>query len=369
MRLTLFCASLAVLVPRATLGQPAIEGLVEPTNVSLATIALDRLGVVWRTERSIDKHSTFFRLHFADIAASPGANFLVRIRNRAHQPVTEIPASAFAKTNEYWSAYLSGTYALIEIDNQHADPNTHLSLRLAAIAIERRGARVLSFQDQNNPKDLPIAHYDDNPGVTAVARSVAKLRFRKEKLLLSCTGFLVAADLLLTNQHCFDTAASCATAIAQFGYQADRDRNLSHGEDYRCEAIKDTDEGLDFTLIKLEGSPGARWGVPKWDRTAPISGTAIYIVQHPGGEPKRVALDGCVVKTASAVGAFAEQQTDFGHLCDTGEGSSGAPVFDMNNHVIGLHHLGFSLNDPTWVKENRAVKSARIRDRISAFIP
>lgn len=366
-RALLSCCLALAFGTRDAFALPTIEGVVQPTNLAVTTINLDRAGVVWHTEQSTDTESTFFRLHFSDIAASPNADFSVRIRNRANQPVIEVPSSEFTKTTDYWTTYVSGTYALIEIDNHRAAPATQVSLRLADVAIERRGARVLSFQDKNNPKDLPVVFYDDNAGLTAAARSVAKLRFQQNMLLLSCTGFLVGPDLMVTNQHCFDTAESCATAIAQFGYQVDRDRNLSQGEEYRCEEVEDSDQGLDFTLIKLKGNPGARWGVLQWESAAPPSGTAVYVVQHPGGEPKRVALDGCVVKTASAVGGIAGQQTDFGHTCDTEEGSSGSPVFDMNNHVIGLHHLGFSLNDPQWLKENRAVKAACIRDRIAHF--
>lgn len=238
--------------------QPAIEGIVEPTTFGLESIALERVGVVWHKEVRTDTESTFFRLHFTDISASPGTEFLIRIRDRANQILLELRSSELSEEREYWTSYLAGTYALVEIENLRAALDKHVSLKLAEIATERQGARVLSIQDKNNPKDLPIAYYSNNVGLTEAARSVAKLRFEKDKVLKSCTDFLVGPDLLLTNQHCFDTAAACKTAIAQFGYQEDRDHNLSQGKDYRCEAVKDSDSGLDFTIIKLKGNPGSR---------------------------------------------------------------------------------------------------------------
>jgi V8-like Glu-specific endopeptidase len=56
------------------------------------------------------------------------------------------------------------------------------------------------------------------------------------------------------------------------------------------------------------------------------------IIQHPGGERKRVAY-------------VRNQITEFDHrivhyLSDTQTGSSGSPVFNENGRLIALHHAG-----------------------------
>lgn len=347
---------------------PAIEGVVDSLDSAPTTIALDKTGVVWRREVRTDLESNFFRLHFSDIVASAGSDFVLRVKDRDRTPVLEVSATALA-AGEYWTAYLSGTYALIEVDNRGASAGFTLSLKVADVATQRQGAKVLDIQDERHPKDRPAWFYDTNAGLTAAARSVAKVRYVKDRVMYSCTGFLLSESLMLTNQHCFDTAPVCTTAIAQFGYQQDRDLNVSDGEEFRCAEVKDSDAKLDYTLIRLAGKPGKRWGVLAWGLEAPASATPVYVVQHPGGAPKRVALDGCVVKTADAIAGVRGQTTDFGHICDTEEGSSGSPVLDLRNRVIGLHHLGFARGDPDWNKENRAVKAAVLYERISRFLP
>ncbi len=366
--LAFIAGALLLLTSFSGLAKPAIEGVVKPLDAKTTTVSLDRTGVVWRRDVQADSESAFFLLHFTDILLSGASDFTVRIRDRANQLIVEVPGSAFAKMRQYRTPYLPGTYALIEIDNRRAVPRSQVAFKLAEIGVESRGAKILSIQDPLNPKDRPIARYAANSELTRAARAVAKLRYEKNKVLFSCTGFLVSQNLLLTNQHCFDSADICASAVAVFGYEEDADRNLRQGEEFRCQEIKDSDAGLDFTLLKLAGAPGARWGTLTWELGAPKKGVPLYIVQHPGGQPKRVTLDGCAVKTASAVGELAGKATDLGHTCDTENGSSGSPVLNLSHHVIALHHLGFSLNDARWLKENRAVKAAVIHSRILPFI-
>ena len=370
MRFLAFAASaLLALACTEAAALPAIEGIAEPKDSTITIVNLDRIGILAPREIKTDMESTFFQIHFSDVAVSPGADFVLRVKDSAGKPLLEVPAATFAKERDYWTPFLPGAYALIEIDNRTAVAGTQVAFKLADVAVEARGARILSIQDPNRPKDRRVAYYAQNPGITTAARSVAKLRFQKKQVILTCTGFLVSESLLLTNQHCFDTAESCASAVALFGYEEDQGFNLSAGESFRCEEIKASDAGLDFTLIKLAGAPGASWGVLAWNLQSPAKGTELYIVQHPGGEPKRVAREGCLVNTSDAEGAITGKLTDLGHTCDTENGSSGSPVFGLDNRVVALHHLGFSLNDRRWLKENRAVKAQLIHARIAPFIP
>ena len=64
----------------------------------------------------------------------------------------------------------------------------------------------------------------------------------------------------------------------------------------------------------------------------PVPNAPVYIIQHPGGDRKRI-------------GFVRNQVTDFDarvvhYLTDTQTGSSGAPVFDAAGKLVALHHAG-----------------------------
>jgi V8-like Glu-specific endopeptidase len=83
------------------------------------------------------------------------------------------------------------------------------------------------------------------------------------------------------------------------------------------------------------------------------------VIQHPGGEPKQVSFIACEAIQDPVDGRGPE--TDFTHTCDTAGGSSGAPVFDLQGRLVGLHHYGFAEGQIEAWRENRAVRFNRLR--------
>jgi hypothetical protein len=184
-------------------------------------------------------------------------------------------------------------------------------------------------------------------------RSVARIRFvGDEGIAYFCTGFLVAPDLLLTNEHCIQSERERRSALVDFDY----DTAGSRARPYLLSTTVLLDAGLDYGLFRLKKTPG-RPPLPLRD-TQIADGQALLIIQHPAGEPKQVSLTQCTVSQTSLKGR-GEPGTDFGHLCDTLGGSSGSPVQDpRNGDVVGLHHLGFRKGSPGAV--NQAVKIGKI---------
>ena len=126
-----------------------------------------------------------------------------------------------------------------------------------------------------------------------------------------------------------------------FGYEFDRRVVRQPGVQYRCAGLLGTpNKALDFTV--LEVAQGNR-DISEWGQlelsAEPASGK-LFIIQHPGGDLKKVVQKDCEVTTRDAENRRGEQN-DFGHKCDTEDGSSGSPVFDSMHRVIGLHHLGW----------------------------
>jgi V8-like Glu-specific endopeptidase len=135
---------------------------------------------------------------------------------------------------------------------------------------------------------------------------------------------------------------------------------ISFGEQYECEQVvagKNSYE-LDFALLNLHGNAATKWGKLALEHTDPIIDRPLFIVQHPGGQPKMISKTNCTAKAVPVSGRASE--TDFTHTCDTVGGSSGSPVFNEAGQVIGLHHYGFGTGGE-W-NENRAVRMNRILD-------
>jgi hypothetical protein len=101
----------------------------------------------------------------------------------------------------------------------------------------------------------------------------------------------------------------------------------------------------------------------KYSLRMPKTGEEIFVVHHAQCFEKLVSKD-CQVKKDSFQGWTAKSdKTDFTHDCNTESGASGAPVFDQNGEVIGLHHVGASSDDGACrvsEGENKAIKLSEI---------
>jgi len=87
----------------------------------------------------------------------------------------------------------------------------------------------------------------------------------------------------------------------------------------------------------------------------------VLMVHHPEALPKRLTRN-CRVSAGVAVGG-----DRFAHTCDSEGGSSGAPVFDVQGRVLGLHHEGFHRDPQTCSATDRVNKAVRI-DKILAWL-
>lgn len=373
MKLRSLCTAIAATILCSTaLAEPAKEGRLETVDVALSVPPTVRgPGILFEKEIFDRPGEEAFRLFFTDIARGAASDDIrIVIRNRVNDVIDETPIGAFAADSVYWTRFLPGSYALVQVVGGANATAEGLGFRVGGIALTAKGATLLSQVDPLNPKDRPIAEFKSNAALMKAARSVAKLIFTKDFEVLSCTGFMVSPDVMVTNQHCISTATVCASAYATFGYERDAAGKLSAGEDFRCKSLLDYDAGLDFAAIQLSGSPGdhARWGHLQWSEHPIALNDSLVLIQHPAGDPKRAAVQGCSVSTVDAVGKKTGVNTDFGHRCDTMTGSSGSPTLDTSMKVLGLHHMGYETQDPSWASENRAVKAEQLRARISSLL-
>ena len=170
---------------------------------------------------------------------------------------------------------------------------------------------------------------------TEVARSVARVKFSNG----SATGFLVAPDVLMTNNHVFENKGDAKRATIQFNYQLAADGSIGRVDEWKC-APKDlfrTNPHLDYSVVRIASKNGKKpaesWGYLNLRHGASIAvGQRVNIVQHPQGRFKEIAFRDNQVRAANPDDPFIQ------YLTDTDYGTSGSPVFDDWFNVIALHN-------------------------------
>lgn len=158
------------------------------------------------------------------------------------------------------------------------------------------------------------------------------------------TGWLIAPGLLITNHHVVnartrtpgsrpqvaeeDLRLQVVNSRSRFDYGADE----TETEEVTAGALLAWDEALDFAVLRLAAGLPPRPVLRIASAPLLLTGSepvAVNIIQHPGGQPKRVALRNNLV--------FQADERDVRYFTDTRSGSSGSPVFTDDWTVVALH--------------------------------
>jgi V8-like Glu-specific endopeptidase len=153
------------------------------------------------------------------------------------------------------------------------------------------------------------------------------------------TGFMIAPDLLMTNNHVIKTQEVAEKSNFSFNYQLD-----INGKECPTQiigALPDgafyTNEELDYTVVTLKEVPD--FGKPLIFKSKLMRrDDRVAIIQHPGGHLKKISIQNNFV-------AYADNQV-LQYTTSTEPGSSGSPVFDDDFQVVGIHHSGGMLVEP-----------------------
>jgi hypothetical protein len=293
----------------------------------------------------------------------PGSNVpsgvAVVVRDAGNNEVDRYTAEQLAGEHSVWTKLIRGAAARVEVTGQ-APAGTEFRVLISAVASHVPPAKpTLNIVRDFDIEDIEYIRINQ-PAIFEAGRPVAKISFVSSMGPAVCTGFMVSDDWMLTNHHCIDTDEICKSADVIFGF--DKSQDLLGKEMQKCLRVIDQEKELDAALIEVAGSPGKRWGSLAFSDADPTLLEPMVVVQHPAGFHKFVSRIDCVVSTIPADGVI--PGSDFGHSCDTEEGSSGSPVLRRADlKVAGLHHWGFVDNDPKWGAENRAVQIKLIKKR------
>lgn len=153
------------------------------------------------------------------------------------------------------------------------------------------------------------------------------------------TGFMIAPDLLMTNNHVINSQEVGEKSNFSYNYQLD-----INGKECPTQiigALPDgafyTNEELDYTVITLKEVPD--FGKPLIFKSKLMRrDDRVVIIQHPGGHLKKISIQNNFV-------AYADNQV-LQYTTSTEPGSSGSPVFDDHFQVVGIHHSGGMLVEP-----------------------
>jgi endonuclease G len=180
------------------------------------------------------------------------------------------------------------------------------------------------------------------------ADAVCRIKLPMEGGLAYGTGFLIGPRLLMTNNHVLGNAAEAAQAEAQFGYDHDLDGVLRDPVCFNLDPhqLFFTSSEIDVTIVAVagladNGAPLDRYG---WLPLIPVTGKVVdgewvTIIQHPGGQPKQIAIHSSQIIRLDPARFDPELLARFIHYStDTEPGSSGSPVFNDQWQVVALHH-------------------------------
>lgn len=176
-----------------------------------------------------------------------------------------------------------------------------------------------------------------------------------------CSGTLIGKATFLTAGHCFDIDPEdwrtprrgdgtssrplsppefASHMHVNFNYQLDRvTRQPRTATVYRiAKLIAHRKGNVDFAVVELgAGSdgklPGEHYAIetPDSSRSALRSATLLTVIQHPHGQPKKVAA-GSKIAASDTLISYSD--------IDTLKGSSGAGIIDQHGRLIGVHTSG-----------------------------
>lgn len=193
----------------------------------------------------------------------------------------------------------------------------------------------------------------------ALRRTVGRVHVRMGTARDWGTGFLVAPNLLLTNQHVLDSAATARSCRVEFDFEETFEGEFLPSAlfDLAPDTLFVSDPaqgGLDYALVAVASQPRRDsqrqdvqlaefgWNTLVREEGKVALGEAINIIHHPEAQPRQASLrENRVValQDPALAASWLHYETD------TESGSSGAPLFSNDWLVVGVHHKGVEKRD------------------------
>ncbi len=314
---------------------------------------LDDGNWLWRVRVDAAGASTL-DFGFTDFWLPRGAELYIRDvdNNLVRGPITDLDNTA---DGQYASGLVAGESAYIELlvpDNL----KRHVSLKLdrASYGYRFLNPRIGSQKSLSCNVDVacPEAELYTNQ-VNSVAWILVSGAFL-------CSGSVVnntegdGTQYFLTANHCGINASNASSVVFYFNYQSDTCRtfgSINNGSPLNINSFSDALSGAtflaanpnnDFALIQINQTIPESFNVyyAGWDRST-TPPTSAYSIHHPSGHEKRITLehDPVEIGQLTQLGGFLTPGTYWSvREWDRGVtegGSSGGPLFNQNNLIVG----------------------------------
>ena len=216
----------------------------------------------------------------------------------------------------------------------------------------------LAFERQIGGKDTQPCWFLTRG--TAIRRCVGRIHIRDARRRVGWgTGYMVSPNLLVTNQHVLDSLDTARFSRIEFDYEETFEGELLPSAifDLAPNVLFISDPasgGLDYALVAVQSRARADGSRPDAelagfghhvlirDEGKLVKGELIHCIHHPEGQPRQVSLR---ENRLMALDAPALNGTWMHYETDTEQGSSGAPLYNSQWEVVGIHHMGVEKRD------------------------
>ncbi len=154
---------------------------------------------------------------------------------------------------------------------------------------------------------------------------------------ISGTGFLVRGDLLITAGFNIRTADEARAAIVRCNFQRTMGELVTTPEELRLvpeEGFATSQEQI-WTAVRVAGKPTERMGYLSLEPATPQANDRLSLIYHPGGGPKQLELLNRAVVDVDKARLQYNTENPLHNIKQPGAG--GAPIFDVNWRVVGMH--------------------------------
>jgi len=302
------------------------------------------------------------RLHLESLALPPHTRLLVYDPSDSARAMAPLTAEKLSNQREVWTQTIFGQTAILECQLPPGVGPEKVSFTLTGIS---HTYRTLSAVE-------PRAEFCENdvtcfPAWAQPAAAVARISFMDTGQEYLCGGCLInhndtnyVADYFLTANHCVANQKVASTIQFYWFYQTANCNGVAPDmstvpstSGATLVATAPVPPGNDFTLLQLPQPPPNGVFYAGWTTALPTPTETVAIIHHPGlppGDFKRISFGnetGTVNLDAFTGGGGPADSTNNAWEVQwtsgvTEDGSSGGPLFDANQLIIGQLYGGTS---------------------------
>jgi hypothetical protein len=297
-----------------------------PWNSTIRPARGQTAGVIARVPVSVPD-TRFLRAHVTVVNAPKESDWKLEIEDPSR---TEVHTITGRPGDEFWTDEVEGNSLIVKVISMVEDADIELRVDRVTVSLDVPYPQAIT----TSRRDIePITRHPD--ALRAVGRAVVRLRLvSPEGMGHFCTGFMVTAEIMMSNEHCLSNEKVARSALVDFDFEGPHDRPVRA----RVTEFLLASFPLDYALVRVGPVPSGVMPISLKKRVPPVRNQELLLIQHPNGEHKQVSRINCRLKELQAKGRA--DGTDFSHLCNTLGGSSGSPILDRRQaRLVGLHHL------------------------------